>query len=107
MTTATVNDLRVFMDVVCFHNGKANATSGYRLHFAPITFPPVMAVRLPGRETINRANLHALLRAIQETQSMSAGRIVFQTRSELLVGVFRVTTTIHLTQKHTCRFLCR
>ena len=79
------------MDTVCFHNGKTNATSGYRLHFATISFPPVMVVRLPGRETINRANLHALLRAIQETLHMSTGRIVFQTRSELLVGVFALS----------------
>ena len=82
---ATADELSVFMDVVCFHNGKHNAMSGYRLHFVPASYPPVMVVGLPGRQTINRAHLQALIKAIQTTAHLPHRGIVLQTRSEILV----------------------
>ena len=82
------HSLHVFMDVVCFDNGKVYARSGYRIHFSPSSIPPVMEAPLPGLQTINRAQIHALIRAIKETSRLPHKSILLQTRSEFLVCLF-------------------
>ena len=64
------------MDAVCFNNGSThNAMSFYQLHFVS-SYPSIVQVQLPGRQTINRAHLQALLGAIQVTTNMSQSRLV-------------------------------
>ncbi|XP_013399318.1 ribonuclease H1 [Lingula anatina] len=75
----------VYTDGACINNGKENARAGIGVYWGPDN-PMNVSERLPGKQTNNRAEIHAAVRAIQQAKEMGKHDVIIRTDSMFLIN---------------------
>ena len=89
--------MTVYTDGSCFGNGQNGATAGIGVYWGP-DHPDNVCDRLPGRQTNNRAEIHAAVKAIQQAKSKGVSNLVLKTDSQFCIK--GITTWIHNWKKN-------
>lgn len=77
--------LTVFTDGCCTNNGHPNARAGIGVYWGPADSRNV-AQRLGGRQTNNRAEIHAAIHAIRQAKRQGARHLVIKTDSQFMIN---------------------
>lgn len=75
----------VYTDGCCFSNGKGNPNGGVGVYWGP-DHPNNLSEKLEGRQTNNRAEIYAALRAIQQAKKVGVKKLIIKTDSSFLVN---------------------
>lgn len=75
----------VFTDGASFHNGRATARAGIGVYWDQNS-PFNVSERLSGKQTNNRAEIHAAKVAVQQAKRMGINRLIVHTDSEFLIN---------------------
>ncbi|OWF45755.1 ribonuclease H1-like isoform X2 [Mizuhopecten yessoensis] len=75
----------VYTDGGCTNNGQAGAQAGIGVYWGPDD-PRNVSERLPGRQTNNRAEIHAACRAIEQAKAQGMPSITIKTDSQFLIN---------------------
>ncbi|ESO92455.1 hypothetical protein LOTGIDRAFT_120973 [Lottia gigantea] len=75
----------VYTDGACFNNGQKGATAGVGVYWGPHHKDNVSR-SLDGRQTNNRAEIHAAIIAIEQAKSKNIDKLVLYTDSEFLIN---------------------
>ncbi|XP_013783903.1 ribonuclease H1-like [Limulus polyphemus] len=76
--------VHVYTDGACSSNGRRGARAGIGV-FWGADHPLNVSERLPGRQTNNRAEIHAAVRALDQAQSLGLKNLVLYTDSAFLI----------------------
>lgn len=82
----------VYTDGACENNGKQGACAGIGVYWGP-EHPMNIGERLPGRQTNNRAEIHAAVRAIEQAKQLGMSSVNLHTDSKFLIN--GITEWIH------------
>lgn len=79
--------LHVYTDGACSHNGGINGTAraAIGVYWGP-NHPMNVSERLAGRQTNNRAEIHAAVRALQQVRSVGGRNVTIYTDSSFLIN---------------------
>ncbi|XP_060082066.1 ribonuclease H1-like [Ylistrum balloti] len=83
--TGQDNGVVVYTDGGCFNNGQRGAQAGIGVYWGPDD-PRNVSERLPGRQTNNRAEIHAACRAIEQAKTQGLQSITIKTDSQFLIS---------------------
>ncbi|XP_074640906.1 ribonuclease H1-like [Tubulanus polymorphus] len=75
----------VYTDGACSSNGKKGAAAGIGVYWGE-GHPMNVSERLPGRQTNNRAEIHAAVKAIKQAKSMNKLSVKLHTDSQFLIN---------------------
>ncbi|XP_045700362.1 ribonuclease H1 isoform X1 [Phyllostomus hastatus] len=75
----------VYTDGCCSRNGRRRARAGIGVYWGP-GHPLNVGVRLPGRQTNQRAEIHAACRAIEQARAQSIDKLVLHTDSMFTIN---------------------
>ncbi|XP_033737710.1 ribonuclease H1-like isoform X4 [Pecten maximus] len=79
------NDIVVYTDGGCYNNGQRGAQAGIGVYWGP-SDPRNVSERLSGRQTNNRAEIHAACRAIEQAKAQGFQEITIKTDSQFLIS---------------------
>ena len=79
------NHIDVWTDGACESNGKSRAAGGIGVYFGP-NDPRNISEPLLGRQTNNRAEIHAAIRAIQAAKNFGYTSVTIHTDSQFLIN---------------------
>lgn len=86
--TSTENDpgdmLHVYTDGACTANGRKAAKAGIGVYWGP-NHPMNVSERIPGRQTNNRAEIQAAVRAMQQAKTIGARNLTIYTDSRFMI----------------------
>ncbi|XP_052070537.1 ribonuclease H1-like [Mytilus californianus] len=82
----------VYTDGGCFGNGRKGATAGIGVYWGD-NHPDNLSERLGGRQTNNRAEIHATARAISQAKARGITNLVLKTDSQFCIN--GITNWIH------------
>ncbi|XP_076071612.1 ribonuclease H1-like [Mytilus galloprovincialis] len=82
----------VYTDGGCFGNGQKGATAGIGVYWGD-NHPDNLSERLGGRQTNNRAEIHAAAKAIQQAKAKGITNLVLKTDSQFCIN--GITSWIH------------
>lgn len=74
----------IYTDGACCFNGREEAKAAIGVYWGP-DHPLNVSERLPGRQTNNRAEIHAAVRALQQAKEIGAVNVTIYTDSNFLV----------------------
>lgn len=75
----------VYTDGCCFHNGKHGASAGIGVYWGPDSEDNV-SERLSGRQTNNRAEIHAVIKAVEQAIKKNIENLIIHTDSMFLIN---------------------
>ncbi|XP_031322360.2 ribonuclease H1 isoform X1 [Camelus dromedarius] len=75
----------VYTDGCCSSNGRRRARAGIGVYWGP-GHPLNVGIRLPGRQTNQRAEIHAACKAIQQAKAQSISKLVLYTDSMFTIN---------------------
>ena len=75
----------VYTDGGCFNNGRDGAMAGIGVYWSD-NHPENVSESLPGRQTNNRAEIHAAVRAVQVAKRRGIDKLVLHTDSQFLIN---------------------
>ncbi|XP_069126516.1 ribonuclease H1-like isoform X2 [Argopecten irradians] len=75
----------VYTDGGCYNNGQRGAQAGIGVYWGP-NDPRNVSERLSGRQTNNRAEIHAACRAIEQAKAQGLQEITIKTDSQFLIS---------------------
>ncbi|XP_060601646.1 ribonuclease H1-like isoform X1 [Ruditapes philippinarum] len=75
----------VYTDGACTNNGRGAAKAGIGVYWGP-NHPLNISERLPGRQTNNRAEIHAVVKAVQQARLQGFPRLTVKTDSMFLIN---------------------
>lgn len=79
--------LHVYTDGACSHNGGINGTPKAAIGvYWGLNHPMNISERIPGRQTNNRAEIHAAVRALQQVRSVGGRNVTIYTDSSFLIN---------------------
>lgn len=87
----------IYTDGACCSNGKNGAKAGIGVYWGP-NHPLNVSERLPGRQTNNRAEIHAAVRALNQAKENGFNDVIIYTDSNFLIK--GVTKWIHTWKKN-------
>ncbi|XP_036364736.1 ribonuclease H1 isoform X2 [Octopus sinensis] len=74
----------VFTDGCCFHNGKHGASAGLGVYWGD--GEKNTSERLGGRQTNNRAEIYAAIRAVEQAKAKKISNLIIKTDSQFLIN---------------------
>ncbi|XP_014778914.1 ribonuclease H1 [Octopus bimaculoides] len=74
----------VYTDGCCFHNGKHGASAGLGIYWGE--GEKNTSERLDGRQTNNRAEIHAAIRAVEQAKAKNISNLIVKTDSQFLIN---------------------
>lgn len=87
-----IEAVKVYTDGSCFHNGRHDASAGIGVYWGPDSQDNI-SEKLPGRQTNNRAEIYAAIRAIQQAIQKNIKNLIIHTDSMFLINC--ITKWIH------------
>lgn len=75
----------VYTDGCCFHNGKHGASAGIGVYWG-LDSKDNVGARLPGRQTNNRAEIHAVIKAVDQAIKKNLKNLIIHTDSMFLIN---------------------
>lgn len=75
----------VYTDGCCINNGKGNPRGGIGVYWGP-DHPNNLSEKLEGRQTNNRAEIYAAVRAVEQAKSLGVKKLIIKTDSSFLVN---------------------
>ncbi|XP_014662577.1 PREDICTED: ribonuclease H1-like [Priapulus caudatus] len=78
-------ELKVYTDGCCTNNGRCSARAGIGVYWGPGN-PLNVSERLPGRQTNNRAEIHAACKALEQVREMGKTSVTILTDSVFCIN---------------------